>query len=248
MSSTSTGVGACNRSVAPSRSRTSLTSGLSSGAEATVTWLAEVITEAWWTMRASRTATPEASGGVGQHERLCDADGLLATFALEGQLGGHHHPSRHIVDRAEPEVHADPIAHRQRRREAQLVETVVEHEAHAVHAQQLLEEAGSQREGVVTVGDCPAERRLSGALGIDVDPLAVAGQLGERVDVGLSDIVPAAHTQVLASVGLQLVDAVDRQRVLMEDAHETDPFVVAAATGISFPTSVLADWTMCPAP
>src|ERR1700733_13152101 len=173
MSSRSAGVGACNRSVAPSRSRTSLTSVWGSGAKATVTWLADVITGAWWAMRASRTATSEASGRQGQHERLRHADGLLAPLALEGQLGGHHHPSRHVVHRAEPEVHSDPIAHRQRRREAQLVETVVEHEAHAVHAQQLLEEAGSQREGVVTVGDCPAERRLSGARWIDVDPLAV---------------------------------------------------------------------------
>src|SRR3984885_4045920 len=215
MSSASSGVGASSRSVAPSRSRTPPISGWTSGAEATAGWLAEVITGAWWAMRASRTSMPEASGRVGQHERLRHADGLFATLALEGQLGRHHHPSRYVVDRAEPEVHADPIAHRQRRREAQLVETVVEHEPHAVHAQQLLEKAGSQREGVVTVGDCPAERRLSGARWIDVDPLAVAGQLGKRVDVGLSEIVPAAHPQVLSRVGLQLVDAVDRQRVLL---------------------------------
>src|ERR1700733_4479224 len=98
MSSKSAGVGACNRSVAPSRSRTSLTSGWSSGAEGTVRWLAEVITGPWWAMRASGTATPEASGRVGQHERLRHADGLLATLALEAQLGGHHDPSRHVVD------------------------------------------------------------------------------------------------------------------------------------------------------
>ena len=49
------------------------------------------------------------------------------------------------------------------------------------------------------MGDRPAERALLlGTLGIDVDPLEVAGRLGELVDPLLGDLHPVAVAEVFA--------------------------------------------------
>ena len=57
--------------------------------------------------------------------------------------------------------------------------------------------------------DRAAERRLLRALGVDVDELVVAGDVGEGVDVLLGDLVPVADAELLADVRLDLVDAGD---------------------------------------
>ena len=44
--------------------------------------------------------------------------------------------------------------------------------------------------------DRAAERRLRRALGVDVDPLVVAGDVGERVDLGLRDLVPVGDAEL----------------------------------------------------
>ena len=70
----------------------------------------------------------------------------------------------------------------------------------------------------------------SRALGVDVDPLVVAGRVGERVDLGLSDLVPAAHPHVVPRVGLQIVDAVDRKHpVLLADTWSHSVLFVGGA-------------------
>ena len=51
--------------------------------------------------------------------------------------------------------------------------------------------------------------RLRRALGVDVDPLVVAGGVGEGVDLGLGDLVPVADAELLADLGLEFVDAGD---------------------------------------
>ena len=61
------------------------------------------------------------------------------------------------------------------------------------------------------MGDRAAERRLRGALGVDVDPLVVAGDVGEGVDLVLGDVEPLADAQLLADPGLEVVDAGDRE-------------------------------------
>ena len=53
-----------------------------------------------------------------------------------------------------------------------------------------------------------AERPGGGALGVDVDPLVVAGGVGERVDPLLVDRDPVAVAEVLADGGLQLGESV----------------------------------------
>ena len=73
-----------------------------------------------------------------------------------------------------------------------------------------LGEPRRQRQRVVAVGDRAAERRLLRALGIDVDPLVVAGGVGERVDVVLGDLVPVGDAELLALGPLELVESRDR--------------------------------------
>ncbi|GAA1519778.1 hypothetical protein GCM10009761_22720 [Agromyces terreus] len=45
------------------------------------------------------------------------------------------------------------------------------------------------------MGDRPAERSGGRALDVDVDPLAILGGLGERVDTGLVDLEPVAGAE-----------------------------------------------------
>src|SRR3981189_1699881 len=64
--------------------------------------------------------------------------------------------------------------------------------------------------------DCLAARHLAlGALDIGVDPLMVAGRVGEFVDLLLGDRVPIADPDLLAFIGFQIGGAFDFQhRVL----------------------------------
>ena len=59
------------------------------------------------------------------------------------------------------------------------------------------------------MGDRPAERAGLGPLGVDVDPLVVAGGVGEQVHPLLGDLDPVAVAEVLAHERAQLLDAVD---------------------------------------
>ena len=108
----------------------------------------------------------------------------------------------HLVDRDDLGAAADPAVDRDRGREADLVPAVVDAEREAGRGDQLFAEAVDQREGEVAVGD----RRPEGALGlrpldVDVDPLVVAGELGEGVDVLLGDGAPLARADRPARAG-----------------------------------------------
>src|SRR5262249_19376651 len=105
---------------------------------------------------------------------------------------------------------ADLLADRHRRREAHAVEAVVEREREALHAEHLAREQRDQREREVAMGDRAAERRLLRALHVDVDPLVVAGDVRERVDVGLGDLMPVAGAEDFALGLLELLETGDR--------------------------------------
>src|SRR5690606_22246942 len=59
------------------------------------------------------------------------------------------------------------------------------------------------------VGDRRTERAVGGALGLDVDPLAVAGCFGEGGALGLRDLVPRADAELLPAELGQLADGHD---------------------------------------
>ena len=58
------------------------------------------------------------------------------------------------------------------------------------------------------MGDRGAEGALGlGPLDVDVDPLVVAGELGEGVDVGLGDGAPLARADLLTDQRLHSLDS-----------------------------------------
>jgi hypothetical protein len=61
------------------------------------------------------------------------------------------------------------------------------------------------------VGDRPAERRLLRPLDVDVDPVVVAGDVGELVDRLLGHEVPVRDPDLLALVGFEVVQPVHGQ-------------------------------------
>src|ERR1700692_650878 len=66
------------------------------------------------------------------------------------------------------------------------------------------------------MGDRLAARHLAlGALDIDMDPLVVAGGVGEFVDLLLGDRVPVADPDLLALIGLQIGGALQLQYPLL---------------------------------
>src|SRR5207253_9367582 len=70
-----------------------------------------------------------------------------------------------------------------------------------------------------------AARHLAlGALDIDMDPLMVAGRVGEFVDLLLGDRVPVADPDLLALIGLQIGGAFDFQ-------HRLSPLVLSLCCG-----------------
>ena len=78
------------------------------------------------------------------------------------------------------------------------------------------------------MGDRAAERAGLGALGVDVDPLVVAGRVGEGVHLFLGDLDVGAVAEVLADEGLEFVGSVD-DAWYMARQHGTISLVERAA-------------------
>ena len=90
-----------------------------------------------------------------------------------------------------PRTHT--LAGEHRRRQAHAVQAVVDRHADAIDAQAGFRQLRQQRQGQVTVGDGGLVGRFpAGALGIGVDPLLVAGGVGEALDAFLVDRQPVA--------------------------------------------------------
>ena len=109
---------------------------------------------------------------------------------------------------AEAQLRAD----RHGRREAHLVAAVVHAHRDAVTGMICGDERRAERQREVAVGDRAAEGPGLGPLDVDVDPLVVAGGVGELVDLLLGDLDLVAVAEVLADLGLQPVDAFDDRR------------------------------------
>ena len=78
--------------------------------------------------------------------------------------------------------------------------------------QDLGEQRHQERQRQVAVGDRAAERALPRRpLRVDMDPLVVAGGLGEPVHLLLGDLHPVAVAQVLPDQALDPLDPVDRR-------------------------------------
>src|SRR4051812_18865778 len=128
-----------------------------------------------------------------------------------------HREARHDLVPASPDVvrrnhfgaRPQPGADGHRGREADLVPAVVDAEREPLGADQVLAEPVDHRERQVSVRDRGAEGAFGlRPLGVDVDPLVVARDLGEGVDQVLGDLAPVARPDLLADQLLELIDAV----------------------------------------
>ncbi len=107
-------------------------------------------------------------------------------------------------------AHPDAAVHRHGRQKPHLVEPVVDDKFGVLDAEVVLAQCGNQREREESVRDRSAVGTLGlGAGDIDVDPLVVAGDIGEIVDALLVDIHPVADAEFGADRRYRIVDGGD---------------------------------------
>src|SRR3954469_9987871 len=142
---------------------------------------------------SSMTRTLMASFlGEAAADRLGDADRLVAALALHPDFVGELGAALDALELDQREVAAQAAAARHRRRETDLVEAVVDAHPYVAHLDRAGRHLGQQRERHEAVRDRRAERAGLRPLGIDVDPLVVAGRIGEQIDPLLRDLDPVA--------------------------------------------------------
>src|SRR5271156_5128297 len=101
----------------------------------------------------------------------------------------------------------DPAACRNRREEPHPIESIVDAHLRVLDAVVGLAQGGNQGQRQESVGYCCTVRTFgTRAVGIDVDPLVIAGDIGERVDALLVDACPVADAQLLADELYGFVD------------------------------------------
>src|SRR3954451_22873225 len=156
----------------------------------------------------ARDAGRSADGHHHARHRVPHEARLLVPLDLEGEAGHCLPPAAALLfDREDLGLGADLGVDRDGRWEADLVPAVVDAEGEAGGGDQFLAKAVDQGEGEVAVGDRRAEGALRlGALDVDVDPLVVAGEAGEGVDVLLGDAAPLARADLLPEQGPHALD------------------------------------------
>src|SRR4051812_4249509 len=152
---------------------------------------------------AGSTMCGGGPSAVVPEDELRHAARLGLTLDLVSQSPDDFCAALELLDLGDLDVHPDPAAHGQRRGEADLVEPVVEDHAEALDHAHRPEQTGRHAEGEEAVLDGRPEGTLRGPLGVDVDPLLVAGQPGERRDLLLHDRLPVADADLLSDVGLE---------------------------------------------
>src|SRR2546429_3977156 len=146
-------------------------------------------------------------------ERLDHAGRAVAALDLDGDEHLGLDAALDVGDLHQLGTGADALPHEDGRDETHLVDAVVDRHREAFVPGDLGQEEAGQRQREVTVGDGAAERTFLGPLDVDVDPLVVAGGLGERVDPLLGDLQPVAVAEVLALGPLHALDAVEHPHV-----------------------------------
>src|SRR3954468_13084645 len=152
--------------------------------------------------QSTRPACTPANGelrSVEAEDEFGDATGLALPFDLHRSVEQSLHAVGDFLHVAELHGEAVLLPFLERRRETDLVEPVVDHHPEVLHLDELEEDPGDQGEREVPVRDRLLERRFAaGALAVDVDPLVVAGRVGELHDRLVRHLAPAGDAQLLA--------------------------------------------------
>src|SRR5271170_93056 len=134
--------------------------------------------------------------GCGDERRACRALDLHCAFR-----GDAHAAALDRLDRFDLLAQPDARAGRHLSGEAHSVRSVIEAARTLLDPVEGCSESRHQRQCQVAVGDRLAARHLAlGALDIDMDPLMVAGRIGEFVDDCLVEGEPVADPNLLADI------------------------------------------------
>src|SRR3954463_16332811 len=137
---------------------------------------------------------------------LGDERRLVGAFALDERAPRDLHPvALDGLELLQREARAHARADRHGRGEAHTVQAVVHAHAPVAERKGRLRQMREQRERQEAMRDRAAERRIPGALAIDVDPLEVVDRLGEGVDALLRDLEPGRDADFLADAVLQVL-------------------------------------------
>src|SRR5262249_52374859 len=151
---------------------------------------------------------PSGLGGHHAGDTVADEARFLVALDLEREAGHDLPPAAaDLIDRDDLGAGADAASRRDGCGEAELVPAVVDAECESGRGDQVVAEPVDEREGEVAVGDRRPERALLlRPLDVDMDPLVIAGEAGEGVDVLLGDGAPLTRADLLAQHRLHPLD------------------------------------------
>src|SRR5262249_42510998 len=130
---------------------------------------------------------------VGEADGFGDENGPIVAFEFHRALRGDAHAALDLLDRFEFEVQADAGAGRDHAGEAHSIGAVIDAARAVLDPVECRSEPRYERQGQPAMRDGLAAGHLALCpLDIDMDPLVVAGGVGEFVYLVLADRVPVA--------------------------------------------------------
>ena len=152
----------------------------------------------------------EAVNPTGNH------GGLWGALDLDDLVNGDLVAALDLFNLGDLRLHTNLGAHRNRRGEADLVQSIVDARANAGDVKELGPEGDLQAQREVAVGDRPAKGTVLGLFRVGVDPLVVIRRVGKRVDLVLGDGAEVAVPKVGAGGGCELLV---RKNCLAQDGY-----------------------------
>src|SRR5579883_453217 len=144
------------------------------------------------------------SGGKPAADRVGDAGRTVGTLDLHRDPEDRLHGSvRTLLNRDHLATTTDSAARANHRWKADLLDAIIDAHRDAAHLMKIRKEQVHERQCQVTMRDRGSIGTRFGALGVDVDPLMVAGCISEHIDPLLIDHEPVGRSEGHADRVLQ---------------------------------------------